>query len=272
MLSEMITFLSAPVGKLNEHRKTLSCHLLQNPRYHTVASHRKNRRPCILSCPKWDTNASRAHRDGRFYSPEKSRKRVTLLDTSVMKHLFGCDTPEVSKIEHLKQNWTINSLEPCVKIMSNRMETTTKGPQVLEVCECLWSKSHFFYLRFCWFLNAHKHLAIDSASITTRDVKKSLECLSCLAGRVSGPQKLPRFVGDSWLMGMLGIWRNGTEWWTEWWISSCQAPSANLFHHQWVQHRFAIVLSTGIAKISSALELQETLSVLVEPTHDTSCQ
>lgn len=55
-------------------------------------------------------------------------------------------------------------------------------------------------------------------------------------------------------------------------ITSCQAPSANLFHHQWVQHRFAIVLSTGIAKISSALELQETLSVLVEPIHDASCQ
>ena len=68
------------------------------------------------------------------------------------------------------------------------------------------------------------------------------------------------------------IWRND-KWWTEWWIkmnrkriTSCQAPSANLFHHQWVQHRFAIVLSTGIAKISSALKLQETLSLLVQPT------
>lgn len=115
MPSEMITFLSTPVGKLNEHLKTLSCHRLQNPlslRYHIVVSHCKNRRPCIHSLlPEVRHKCfQRAHRDGRFYSPEKSRKCVTLLDTSVMKHVFGCDTPEVSKIEHLKQIWTINSL------------------------------------------------------------------------------------------------------------------------------------------------------------------
>ncbi len=109
----MIPFVSSPVGNLNEHLKTLSCHLLQNPlslRYHTVVSHRKNRRPCILSCLKWGTNASTELTGVADFTAQKSQESVALLDTSVTKHVLGCVTPEVPKIEHLKQIWTINSL------------------------------------------------------------------------------------------------------------------------------------------------------------------
>ena len=57
--------------------------------------------------------------------------------------------------------------------------------QVLEVCDHLWSKICFFYLGFCWFLNASiTTLLWDSASITTRGCQEISQAASAasLAG------------------------------------------------------------------------------------------
>ena len=67
------------------------------------------------------------------------------------------------------------------------------------------------------------YLAVESASITHPGMSRNLpSCLSCLAGRVSGPRKLPRFVGDSWECWEYEEMPN--KWWTEW-----ESPAAK--HH-----------------------------------------
>lgn len=159
------------------HKKNRICLIMDSISWFVFLFYRL----CLQPCPAWLVHFGVAP--------------TLLVPLEEMLAMLEVEVPRLSPRASLPRDAT------CVKscpIMSNRMETTTKC-EVLEVCDLRFVSFTFVSIGF-WMFRRFWFYHPGCQEISC--------CLSCLAGRVPWPQKLPRF---SWLMGMLGIWRNDKE-------------------------------------------------------------
>ncbi len=126
---------------------------------------------CLQPCPAWLVH---------FVAP------TLLVPLEGMLEMLEVEVPRLSPLASLPGN------ERCVafhSISMSKSNATRHQMQLLEVCD-LRVVSWVFYLCFRSFL----YIFVPCCRFWFYPGCQEISCLSCLAGRVPGPQ-LPRFVG-----------------------------------------------------------------------------